>query len=334
MATGLSHCSKIVLTNRSKLPKSRFVFYVGISMNTSVVRAHFALGFAMILWGSSFIALKVAVNEISPMVVVFLRMAIGSTAFLVMWPWIRHGVNYQQGDWKYLLGMAAFEPCLYFLFEAQALRYTSAGQAGMVTAMLPLMVAVAAYFFLSERNSLRQWIGFIVAVCGVIWMTVTGENSLQAPNALLGNFLELCAMIMAVGYTLLVKHLTRRYSAFMLTALQSFVGVIFFFPLALASDWPAQISMTVLGTIVYLGLVVTLGAYGLYNFSLSHVKASTAAGYTNLLPALSLIFSMLLLGERLTSMQWIAIGVIAIGVLMSQERTPKIPKEVPPGITG
>ncbi|MDX1344109.1 MAG: DMT family transporter [Reinekea sp.] len=303
-------------------------------MDKTTIRAHLALLLAMLLWGSSFIALKVAVNEMSPMVVVFVRMAIGATAFLVVWPWLRHGFNYQPGDWKFLLGMAFFEPCLYFLFESQALLYTSAGQAGMVTSMLPLMVAIAAFFFLGERNTLKQWVGFGVAVAGVLWMSLTGEDSAQAPNALLGNFLEFMAMVTAVGYTLLVKHLTKRYSAFVLTALQSFVGTVFFLPLALMSEWPAQISLLSVGTLIYLGLVITLGAYGLYNYSLAHVKASTAAGYTNLLPAFSLLFSMLLLGERLTLSQWIAVAIVFIGVYLSQERRPTIPKEVPPGVTG
>jgi len=303
-------------------------------MDKTTIRAHLALLLAMLLWGSSFIALKVAVNEMSPMVVVFVRMAIGATAFLVVWPWLRHGFHYQPGDWKFLLGMAFFEPCLYFLFESQALLYTSAGQAGMVTSMLPLMVAIAAFFFLGERNTLKQWVGFGVAVAGVLWMSLTGEDSAQAPNALLGNFLEFMAMVTAVGYTLLVKHLTKRYSAFVLTALQSFVGTVFFLPLALMSEWPAQISLLSVGTLIYLGLVITLGAYGLYNYSLAHVKASTAAGYTNLLPAFSLLFSMLLLGERLTLSQWIAVAIVFIGVYLSQERRPPIPKEVPPGVTG
>jgi drug/metabolite transporter (DMT)-like permease len=230
--------------------------------------------------------------------------------------------------------MALFEPCLYFIFEAQALQYTSAGQAGMVTAMLPLMVAVAAFFFLGERTSIRQWIGFFIAVSGVVWMTLTGEDSIQAPNAILGNFLEFLAMCTAVGYTLLIKHLISRYSAFVLTALQSFVGAVFFLPLALLSTWPEQVSISTLGILLYLGLVVTLGAYGLYNYSMTHVKATTAAGYANLLPAFSLIFSMLLLGERLTTSQWIAIGIVFVGVALSQERKPRIPKKAPPAVTG
>lgn len=303
-------------------------------MDNLVLRSHLALLLAMLLWGSSFIALKLAVNDLSPMIVIFMRMAIGAVAFLTVWPWLRHGFVYQAGDWKYLLGMALFEPCLYFIFEAQALRYTSAGQAGMITAMLPLMVAVAAYFILKERSGWRQWLGFGIAVTGVIWMTLTGEDSEQAPNALLGNFLEFLAMVSAVGYTLLVKHLTRRYSAFLLTALQSFVGTLFFFPLALASPWPEQISLSTFGLLIYLGLIITLGAYGLYNYSLTHLKATVAAGYTNLLPVFTLLFSMLLLGERLVLSQWLAIGLVFVGVFLSQDRSHRLPPEVPPPVTG
>ncbi|TCS40383.1 DMT family transporter [Reinekea marinisedimentorum] len=303
-------------------------------MNTVLLKAHLAVLTAVVIWATSFIALKVAVGEVAPMVVIFLRMIVGSLAFIAAWPWIRHGINYQPGDWKYLVGMALFEPCFYFIFEAQAMLYTSAGQAGMITSMLPLMVAAAAYFIFKERNSLRQWSGFIIAVIGVVWMTLSSTESEQAPNPILGNFLEFGAMVMAVGYTLFVKHLTRRYSAFVLTAIQSFVGVVFFLPLALVSDWPSHVSLNAVGCIVYLGLVVSLGGYGLYNYSLSHIKASTSAGYINLLPAFTLVFSMLLLGERLISAQWIAIGIVFFGVLLSQERNPPIPKEVPPGATG
>lgn len=304
-------------------------------MPNVTLRAHLALLLAMLLWGTSFIALKLAVTELAPMIVVFLRMCIGSVAFLVVWPWLRHGFNYQRGDWKYLLGMALFEPCLYFIFEAMALKYTSAGQAGMITAMLPIMVAVAAFLILKERSSTRQWAGFAIAVTGVIIMTLAGEDDDQAPNAILGNSLELLAMAAAVGYTLMVKNLTRRYSAFFITAFQAFVGSIFFFPLALLSDWPQQISLTTFGIIVYLGLVATLGAYGLYNYSLTYLKASVAAGYTNLLPVFTLLFSMVLLGERIVLWQWLAIGLVFLGVYLSQEkRRQAVPPEAPPPVTG
>ena len=49
-----------------------------------------------------------------------------------------------------MLFMALCEPCFYFVFEGQALRFTSAAQAGMVAAILPVLVAVLAWFFLGD----------------------------------------------------------------------------------------------------------------------------------------------------------------------------------------
>ena len=100
---------------------------------------------AMLLWGSSFIALKLAFQVYDPMVVIFSRMLIASLCLLLILPTIWR-FEYRRGDSKYLLLMAICEPCLYFLFEAAALENTSAAQAGMITSLLPLMVALGAYF--------------------------------------------------------------------------------------------------------------------------------------------------------------------------------------------
>ncbi|MDU1797946.1 MAG: DMT family transporter, partial [Pseudomonas aeruginosa] len=94
---------------------------------------------AMALWGSSYVVLKVAFRELPPLWVIFGRMALGSLVFLVAWRW-RGRIDYRPGDWKYLLGLAVCEPCLYFLCESFALQYTSAAQVGMITALLPLLV--------------------------------------------------------------------------------------------------------------------------------------------------------------------------------------------------
>lgn len=274
----------------------------------------------MIIWGSSFVALKIAINDVPPMIVIFLRMVVSLIAFIVLWRLIRPTINYQAGDWKLLGALALFEPCFYFIFEALALQYTSAGQAGMVTAILPILIAISALIFLGERNTPKQWFGFVIAIAGVLSMSFASAESEQAPNALLGNFLEFLAMCTAAGYTLLTKHLIQRYSAFVITASQSLIGCVFFLPLALASDWPEQISQDATTSIVYLGLIVTIGAYGLYNYSLAHVKASVAGAYINLIPIASLAISIVLLGERLSTIQVVAIGVIFVGVYLSRDR--------------
>jgi drug/metabolite transporter (DMT)-like permease len=253
--------------------------------------------------------------------VIFGRMALGSLVFLLAWRW-RGRMHYRQGDWKYLLGLAACEPCLYFLFEALALQHTSASQAGMVTALLPLLVAVGAFIFLHERIARTTLAGFLLALFGAVWLSLAGSADEHAPNPLLGNFFELLAMLCAMGYTLLLKHLSARYSPFLLTAMVAFVGTLFFLPLALLGEpLPAQVSPLGLAAVAYLGVLVTVGAYGLYNFGVSRLPASQASGFTNLIPVFTLVFAMLLLGERLNSMQLFAVLLVFAGVALSQWRS-------------
>lgn len=285
---------------------------------------------AMALWGSSFIALKFAFQEMPAMWVIFARMALGSLIFLAAWRW-RGRVDYQPGDWKWLLGLAACEPCLYFIFESLALQHTSAAQAGMITALLPLLVAVGAFFLLHEKIARNTWLGFALAVLGALWLTLASESDGHAPQPLLGNFYELLAMLCATGYTLLLKHLSARYSPFILTAMQAFIGSLFFLPLALVSSGvPTAPGTTGWFALIYLGSVVTVGAYGLYNFGVSRLPASQATGFINLIPVFTLIFAAVFLGEVLSGQQALAAGLVFIGVAFSQWRS--APPTPPAGV--
>jgi len=280
---------------------------------------------AMALWGSSFVALKVAFAELPPLWVIFARMALGSVVFLCAWRW-RGRLEYRAGDWKYLLGLAVCEPCLYFILEAFALQNTSASQAGMITALLPLLVAVGAFIFLRERISRANLAGFVLAVLGAVWLSLGGEADIHAPSPLLGNFCEFLAMLCAMGYTLILKFLSERYSAFLLTAMQAFVGAVFFLPVAAwSAPLPSTISLTGLVAVVYLGVVITVGAYGLYNYAVSRLPASQASAFVNLIPLFTLLIAALTLGERLNLQQMLAAGVVFAGVALSQWSSPVKP---------
>jgi drug/metabolite transporter (DMT)-like permease len=273
---------------------------------------------ATILWASSFIALKLAFRAYDPMVVIFARMAVASLCFL---PFIRaFKVPYQKGDLRYLAFMAFCEPCLYFIFEARAIENTTASQAGMICAMLPLMVAVAARIFLGEVLTVRTVTGFVIAMAGVVWLSLAGESTDTAPNPLLGNFYEFLAMVCAVGYMVTLKHLCARYSPFFLTAIQAWVGSLFFFPFLLLPETPLPTGIDPVSglAVVYLGTFVTLGAYGAYNFGTSRVPASQAVAFINLIPVFTIIMGWMILGERFTAMQYPAAAMVFAGIYLSQ----------------
>jgi drug/metabolite transporter (DMT)-like permease len=281
----------------------------------------FSLVLAMLLWASSFVALKLAFRGYHPMQVIFGRMFIASLCFVVFIPAFRN-VKWRRRDLKYLLIMAICEPCLYFIFEAKALELTSASQAGMITAMLPLLVAILAWSILKETIRRQTLIGFTMAILGACWLSVASEITAEAPNPLLGNFCEFLAMVCAAGYTIALKHLSDHYPPLFLTAFQAFLGCLFFFPFLLMPDigFPSHLETTPLLAIVYLGTFITFGAYACYNFGVSRIPASQAAGFVNLIPVFGVLLGMLVLGERLTAEQWLACGLVFCGVWISSKR--------------
>jgi len=278
---------------------------------------------ATFLWGSSFVALKAAIDIYPPTFVIFFRMLLTLFLCLFLGRWVKR-FSYQQGDWKWLLIMSLAEPCLYFLMEGYALQYTSASQAGIIVSCLPILVAVLAFFLLQEKLSKPILVGFSLCITGSVLLSLFSSPTEQAPNALLGNTLEFIAMVCAALYVVSAKHLLSRYSALFLIALQGLSGSLFFAPFLFFIEWPQQYDLTALLSIVYLGSVVTLGAYAAYNGGLAKSSVLTAAAYSNLVPVFALLLSAVLLHERLNVWQWVSILIVFAGIMISKRHHNKV----------
>lgn len=282
---------------------------------------------AMMVWASSFIALKFSIGPFGPMSVIFGRMVIASICFLYFLKQFLK-LKFTKDDIKYIGIMVLFEPCLYFIFEAKALQYTTASQAGMITSMMPLMTAIAAGIILKEIITKKLILGSSLAVIGAIWLSLEANVEANASNPLLGNFLEFLAMICGAGYAISIRYLSEKFSAIFLTAIQAFIGAIFFLPFAIWEYFyvPMNITLEASLSILYLGVIVTLGGYGLFNYALSRVEASKASVYINLIPVFAVVLAYIFLGERLSFIQLIASSLILLGVFISQMPTEKLKK--------
>lgn len=288
---------------------------------------HLALLTAMAVWSTTYVALRVALTGLTPLQTMAGRMLVASLVFLPLWPRLFRDLR-RRGHLGALLLMGFCEPCCYFLFETHALRLTTASQAGMVVSLLPLIVAVAAFFALKERAGARVWLGFCLAVAGVVWLSLAAAPAENALDPVLGNALEALAMLCAAGYTVIARRLSPLYSPMQITAAQSGLGMLFFCLLALVL--PESASRLSLGLdlpqwapwacVLYLGGCVTFAGYGLYNFGVSRLSAGQAAAYTNLIPVFTLFFGVSLLNEVFLPSQYLASTLVIAGVLLSQWR--------------
>jgi len=274
---------------------------------------------AVILWGSSFVAAKEALSTFTPLSLVFVRMALAAAVFACAGPLLRPS-RPAPGDWKWLVLLCLFQPCLYFIFESHALTLTTASQAGVISSLVPLLVTAGARVFFAEPLSPRTMAGLALCLAGVAGLSLGAGQEAEAANPVLGNLLELAAMACAAGYMLVVKHLSPRHDSWRLTALQCYAGAIFFLPAALtapAGMWRAA-GATAWASTAFLGLGVTIGAFGLYNMAMARMPAARASMAINLVPPAALAAGVLFRGDTLTPGQMLACAAIAAGVLLGR----------------
>jgi len=277
---------------------------------------------AVLLWGTSFVATKIALTGFAPLTVVFLRMALASLVMTLFWSRVPKAGR-APGDARLLALVCLLQPCLYFVLESYAIKLTTSAQAGMISSLVPLLVAAGAWGFLHEAISPRTLAGIGLSLAGVVWLSLTGQAVQNAPNPVLGNILELLAMGCAAGYMLMLKHLSSRYNSWHLTGIQAFAGALFFLPAAwLASPQPVSLSAPpeAWTAVAYLGGIVTLGAFGLYNMAVVRLPAAQAAAAINLVPPVAVLAGWLMLGESLAPTQLAACAVILTGVALGQGR--------------
>lgn len=291
---------------------------------------------AMVLWASTFAAQKLVLRACHPSYVMFARMLIASlfaTPFAFIF---KSRLKIRRNDLKLFGVLVLCEPCLYFYFETRALIYTSASQAGMLSTMMPLFTALGAWLILKEHLSARICLGFFVATCGALWLSLSSTPDSHGPNPLLGNTLEAIAMLCATGYAISLKKLADRYNPMFLAFIQAVAGAVFYFPFVLVQNTGPLIPQDPVAfrVIIYLGVVVTIGAYGLYNFGVSLIPASQATAFINLIPVLALFINAIVLNEYFSRVQYMASTLVLLGVIMTQDlsfrRAVKYPEQPSP----
>ena len=124
-----------------------------MTVSKNVLMALLILSYAT--WGGGMIAMKYAFESFTAMQVVFARVAFAGVTHLALYRLWSH-IPYQKGDWKYLLAMVLFEPCLFFLCETFAMTYTTASQGGVIAACFPLCTAVAAWRKADQEDHYRH----------------------------------------------------------------------------------------------------------------------------------------------------------------------------------
>ena len=286
--------------------------------NKNETFAYISLILATTLYGTTLTAMKVCLNYYSEIEMITFRMLISAILFLPFFCTVYKDLHVDKIDYKFLLLMTICEPCLYFLFETHALRFTSSGQAGVVSSLEPILIIIFARIILKEHMPKIAYVGVFLGIIGSIILSVGSDVNELAPRPILGNSLEFCAEFLTVTSVITTKYLMDKYPPFFLAGSQVILGSVFFVCLNIYKHGSfVPVLNESLPILLYLG-ILTVVSYALYNYGFCTLSASKASPFLYTLPISSICFGCFFLGETFNITQIMACLLIFVGIYISQ----------------
>lgn len=276
-----------------------------------------------IIFGLSFLFTKRALSVSSPIELVAFRFL---TAFVVMTLLIKLKiikVNFKNKPIKWLAFLSFFEPVLYFVFETYGLKNTSSSIGGLVIALIPIAVTILAVYFLKEIPSIKRVIFIIISVLGVVFIVIKGSSGGEG-NSLIGILLLMGAVLSAGFFNIISRKVSRRFTAIEITYFMMFLGAVSFNLISIImhiingdlSEYFQPLSYSIfIESIVYLGIISSICAYFLINFSLARLQASTVSVFSNISTIVSILAGVIFLKEKFSYYHVIGSILILVGVI-------------------
>ena len=119
--------------------------------NQNEIFAYFSITIAVLLYGTTLTATKICLQYYTSAQLMSFRLIISALLFLPFIFTIYKHIRIEKKHLKLILLMMLCEPCLYFIFETNALKYTTSGQAGIVSSLEPVILVIAARIILKEK---------------------------------------------------------------------------------------------------------------------------------------------------------------------------------------
>lgn len=284
------------------------------------------IGYASI-FGFSFLVTKGALEALDPFELLFLRFSLASLAMGALVPFGFVKLEYRGKPKRDLVLACFFQPILYFTCETFGLRESASSTAGIVLGALPAAVAVLGAVMLKERLSGRQAASLALSIAGValivLWDVASGGAS-SGEGTTRGLAFLLGAVASATFFNIYSRRGSGAYSPFETTFAMMLTGALFFGAIAIGRDAAlgrlagqsglfARAASAWAG-IAYLGILSSIVAFFLVNFTLSRLMASQSVVFANLTTVISVAAGVAFRGESFGIAQLAGTAMIVLGV--------------------
>lgn len=273
--------------------------------------ADLALLFNTVVWGATFVLVKNALDDISPVLFLAMRFTLATVALVILF----HGPLRALFTWKAAAAGALAGVFLYagYLFQTLGLRFTSAPKSAFLTGLTSILVPFLGALVYRTKPRLSEALGVLVATAGLWLMTLPGAMGSIARG-------DLLTLIGAFGFAAHIVTLGH-YSEAMRFEVVSVAQLGAAAVLALSSFWWAEVPRVVwrpmvVWSVLVSGILSTAVAFTIQAWAMQYTTATRTALIYLLEPVVAWVTSFWLAGEGLSRHGAVGAALILLGVVL------------------
>jgi drug/metabolite transporter (DMT)-like permease len=289
-------------------------------LSRSILVAVLSLVAATLFWAGNYVVGKIAITELSPLSLVYLRWLLALVPLFLVAQVVEHP-SWRQAlrAWPWLLALSLFGFAGYNFLLYAALQFTDAFNASLINAFNPALIVLASVLFLRERLSWAGIVGLLLALVGVLVILSKGSLlTLLGAQHNSGDLLMLGAIVCWTAYTIIGRR-APRLPPITSTAMQALVLVIGLTPVAAVQGIDLPQSASSLWSVAFIAVFPSLLSYVLWNRALQTIEPAKAGVFLNLITVFAAVLT-LLMGQPLALAQVIGGTIVIAGVALANKQ--------------
>lgn len=280
---------------------------------------------ATLFWSGNFVIGRGVHEIVPPIALSFWRWGV---AFLILLPFAAQHLWQQRKlalrNWRFLvlqgvLGVTGFNTLVYL-----GLQSTGAINAVLVNSTIPVIIVFITFGLYRERITLRQGIGGLLSLFGVIWVVTRGAPStLFSLEGNIGDLWVLAAALTWASYSVFLRHYPEGLHPLVFLLSIMITGLIALAPFYAWEHFGGRVikfDRPTLLSVLYVALFASVLAFIFWNRAVRWVGANRAGVFVHLMPVFSTLLAIAFLGERLEAYHLWGIAAVATGIALTTVR--------------